>query len=232
MQTDFRFKEFSVRQDRAAMKVGTDGVLLGAWVDLQGVKSVLDVGTGTGLISLMMTQRNECLNVRALEIDQDALEDALFNFTLSPWRNRLFLTATALQLFPLQQFDLIVSNPPYFGEDFKSPNEGRNKARSQEFLTVAALIDYAVSSNSKRLAVIYPTEVLKELREGCSEKGWYINKLCFVKPTPTKPAKRIIVEMSSESIDLIEEELIIEDKGRHQYSDAYINLTKDFYLKM
>lgn len=232
MPTDFRFKEFSVRQDRAAMKVGTDGVLLGAWVNLDGVKSVMDVGTGTGLISLMLTQRNEFINIRALEIDQDALEDAMFNFMLSPWSNRLFLTNTALQLFPRQQFDLIVSNPPFFEELSKSPSESRNKARNQEFLTVTSLIEYAVKSNSKRLVVIYPTEVLKELREACSENGWFINKLCFVKPTPSKPAKRIMVEMSSEVKKLVEEELVIEDKGRHQYSDAYIDLTKDFYLKM
>lgn len=232
MTTDFRFKEFSVRQDRAAMKVGTDGVLLGAWVNLDGVKSVLDVGTGTGLISLMLAQRNESVNIRALEIDQDALEDAMFNFMLSPWNNRLFLTNKALQLFPKQQFDLVVSNPPFFEELSKSPNESRNKARNQEFLTASSLIDYAVQSKSKRLVVIYPTEVLGELREMCADKGWFINKLCFVKPTPSKPAKRIMVEMSSVVKKLVEEELIVEDKGRHQYSDAYVDLTKDFYLKM
>lgn len=228
----FRFKQFSVSQDRAAMKVGTDGVLLGAWVSLNGVKSVLDVGTGTGLISLMLAQRSELLKVSAIEICEDAIGDAKANFDASSWGDRLDVISSSLQEFKYEAYDLIISNPPFFEASMLSEDVSRSKARHQEFLSVKTLISYAVQSNSKRLAVIYPIDSLQSIRKIAEEFNWHISRVCWVKPTLLQPVKRVMLELSADFQTLIEEELVIEDKGRHQYSDAYINLTKEFYLKM
>ena len=126
----FRFKQFAVEQDDVAMKVGTDGVLLGAWADCNGAKRILDIGTGTGVIALMLAQRNAEAEVQAVEIDETATRRARSNFDLSPWAERLTVENCAVQEFaPAEKFDLIVSNPPYFVDSLLPPDAKRSTAR-------------------------------------------------------------------------------------------------------
>ena len=227
----FQFKAFSITQENTAMKVGTDGVLLGAWVSLNNTTSVLDIGTGTGLISLMLCQRCELVKVKAIEVEEGAAKDAKCNFEASAWSDRLELVVEDVQHYIGDEVDLIVSNPPFFEESYLSENKSRSTARNQESLSIESLFLYA-QQNANRLAVIYPFVYLDEIKSLCEQIGWKVNRVCFVKPTPTKAVKRVLVELSKTSEKYSEEELVIEDKGRHQYSDAYISLTKDFYLKM
>lgn len=227
----FRFKEFSISQENTAMKVGTDGVLLGAWVDLQGVNTVLDIGTGTGLIALMLCQRSECIKVKAIEVDEGAIKDAKHNFETSNWSSRIEIHSGDAQQYEGDKVDLIVSNPPFFEESYLSENRSRRVARNQELLSIESLF-YIAQNKANRLAVIYPFVYLEEIKKLAEVIGWKVSRVCQVKPTPLKPVKRVLVEVSKNRGDYREEELVIEDKGRHQYSDAYISLTKDFYLKM
>ncbi len=231
MSSVFRFKQFSISQDHSAMKVGTDGVLLGAWVQLEGVKSVLDVGTGTGLISLMMAQRSE-VAVTAIELDTNACIDAKTNFEVSPWGNRIKLIKVDLIKFNHDAFDLVVSNPPFFVNAFKAQDENRIRARHDESLSFHQLLDFVIKSKSKRLAVIYPFDRLPDIEQALEKRNWHIARICYVFPTPDKACSRVLLEITAEKKVKTEEHLIIEEFGRHQYSSAYIRLTKDFYLKM
>ncbi len=232
MSRDFRFKQFSIRQANAPMKVGTDGVLLGAWANVQGANSALDIGTGTGLIALMLAQRNAQLHVDALEPNELALIDAKANIDASDWSERISLVEGSWPEWkPTLQYDLIISNPPFFHGDLSAPEAGRNMARH------AAAFDYRSFLGASKflkpegiLAGIYPMSIFEELEKELGELN--VSRCTFVKPTPSKPANRVLFELTREKPSQHKEnELIIESNGRHQYSPEYINLTKYFYLK-
>ncbi|MBX9808015.1 MAG: methyltransferase, partial [Flavobacteriaceae bacterium] len=158
----FQFKQFSVEQDRTAMKIGTDGVLLGAWTPIDNNPfSILDIGTGTGIIALMLAQRSAAEQIDALEIDEDAYEQATDNFENSPWNDRLFCFHAGLDEFveePEEEYDLIVSNPPFYSEDYKSENEQRDLARFQDAMPFEDLIEAAalLLSENGIFSVIIP----------------------------------------------------------------------------
>jgi len=160
----FKFKQFSINQDKTAMKVGTDGVLLGAWTPTNhNPFSILDIGTGTGLIALMLAQRTTAEQIDALEIDEDAYEQAVDNFENSPWSDRLFCFHAGLDEFieePEDEYDLIVSNPPFYSEDYKTENEQRDLARFQDALPFEDLVEAAdlLLSENGILAVIILTK--------------------------------------------------------------------------
>ncbi len=232
MSRDFRFKQFSIRQSNAPMKVGTDGVLLGAWVSINCVENALDIGTGTGLIALMLAQRSAQAEIDALEPNQDALIDAKQNIAKSSWSDRINLIEGSWPKWPFnKKYDLIVSNPPFFHGDLSAPDEGRNMARH------AGAFDYRSFLNAGKfltpegiLAGIYPTSIFEALTKELGEMS--ISRCTYIKPTPNKPANRVLFELSRKTQGKAEvDELIIEAFGRHQYSPEYINLTKDFYLK-
>jgi len=234
----FKFKKFTVVQDKAAMKVGTDGVLLGAWANVEDCSTILDVGTGTGLISLMAAQRNSKAFITAIDIDADAIEQAQSNFNASDWSPRLSAKHLSLQAFSktitsAQTFDLVVSNPPFFINAYKSHNHSRNCARHNDSLPYQELIQCArdLTTVSGRLAVIIPYEAEQMFLSLARKCGFYISRLTRIKPTPQKSFVRSLIEVSKkQSIEGCSAQLIIEDKGRHGYSNEYINLTKDFYL--
>ena len=229
----FHFKQFSVRQDLAAMKVGTDGVLLGAWASVTRVQSALDIGTGTGLIALMLAQRTADAQIHAIELDKAAYQQAGLNFAASIWTMRLNAVHADFKTYqPALKFDLIVSNPPYFNHSLKNPCDKKSLARHTDNLSYAELIKGAVKllSDTGRFSVILPASEKNNFKEIATQYNLKLNKALYVKPTPSKPPKRVLLEFSFLNIDEVEHELVIEEFGRHQYSEAYKQLIKEFYL--
>jgi tRNA1Val (adenine37-N6)-methyltransferase len=234
----FTFKQFSVKQDKTAMKVGTDGVLLGAWAPIHhNPFSVLDIGAGTGIIALMLAQRTNAEQIDALEIDEDAYEQAVENFENSPWSDRLFCFHAGLDEFieePEDEYDLIVSNPPFYAEDYKTENEQRDLARFQDampFEEIAEAADLLLSENGI-LAIILPFKEEEKFISLAKEFELYPIKITRVKGNSKSEIKRSLLAFSrNENPEIEINELTIET-DRHIYTPEYIALTKDFYLKM
>lgn len=234
----FQFKQFYIEQDRCAMKIGTDGVLLGAWTPIENNPySILDIGTGTGIIALMLAQRSVATQIDALEIDEEAFEQATDNFENSPWSDRLFCFHAALDEFveePEIEYDLIVSNPPFYTEDYKSINEQRDLARFADAMPFEDLIEAAalLLSENGIFSVIIPFKEESTFLALAKEYELYPMKITRVKGTPTSETKRSLLAFSRNiHTDFPIDELIIET-ARHIYTPEYIELTKDFYLKM
>lgn len=234
----FSFKQFSIQQDRCAMKIGTDGVLLGAWTPIENNPfSILDIGAGTGVIALMLAQRSNAEQIDALEIDEEAYEQSVDNFEYSPWSDRLFCFHAGLDEFveePEDEYDLIVSNPPFYTDDYKSDNEQRDLARFADAMPFEDLIEAAdlLLSENGIFAVIIPYKEEQNFLALAKDYELYPLKITRVKGTPTTEIKRSLLAFSrNEKIDFPIDELIIET-SRHQYTPEYIELTKDFYLKM
>jgi tRNA1Val (adenine37-N6)-methyltransferase len=232
--TWFQFKQFKVEQRLSAMKVGTDGVLLGSWADISDAIDILDIGTGTGLIALMLAQRQTKAQIDAVEIDKDAYTQAQENFLNSKWANRLRVYNTAIQEFRSdKKYDFIVSNPPYFENSFLAKGDKRNLARHNDSLKSKELLE-SVSKLLKPggvFSLILPFDACKVFIEEALVNTLYVNKVCNVYPTSNSDIKRVLLEFSFIKKELFEEEITIEPIKRHEYSQEYINLTKEFYLK-
>jgi len=237
MSTPFTFKEFSVNQDRCAMKIGTDGVLLGAWTSVEhNPFSILDVGAGTGVLSLMLAQRSTAETIEAVEIDDDAFEQAAENFENSPWGDRLFCYHAGFNEFVEEiddKYDLIVSNPPFYTENYKTENKQRDLARFSDALPFEHLLHGTaklLSENGIASFIIPFSEEIKFIT--IAEKmGLFPKRVTRVKGTPNTEIKRSLLSFSFTKTNIETSELIIET-SRHQYTEDYIKLTKDFYLKM
>lgn len=236
--SNFQFKQFAVEQDRCAMKIGTDGVLLGAWTPISNNPfSILDIGAGTGIIALMLAQRSNAEQIDALEIDEDAYEQATDNFENSSWSDRLFCYHAGLDEFveePEDEYDIIVSNPPFYTEDYKTENEQRDLARFADAMPFDELIEAAdlLLSENGIFSVIIPYKEEGNFIALANEYQLYPLKITRVKGTPTTEIKRSLLAFTrKETIDYTVDELIIETE-RHIYTPEYIALTKDFYLKM
>ena len=234
----FQFKQFSVQQDQCAMKIGTDGVLLGAWTPIEhNPISILDIGTGTGIIALMLAQRTNAEQIDALEIDESAYEQAVDNFENSSWSDRLFCFHAGLDEFieePEDEYDLIVSNPPFYAEDYKTDNEQRDLARFQDALPFEDLLEAAdlLLSENGIFALILPYKEESKFVDLAKEFELFPIKITRVKGTPTTEIKRSLLAFSrNKPAQILADELVIET-ARHLYTPEYIALTKDFYLKM
>lgn len=233
----FTFKQFSVEQDKTAMKVGTDGVLLGAWAPIHhNPFSILDIGAGTGIIALMLAQRTHAQQVDALEIDEDAYEQAVDNFENSPWGDRLFCFHAGLDEFieePEDEYDLIVSNPPFYAEDYKTENEQRDLARFQDAMPFEELIEAAdlLLSENGIFAVILPFKEEKNFIALAKESELYPTKITRVKGNSTSAIKRCLLAFSRNENSVPEIDELIIEIDRHVYTPEYIELTKEFYLK-
>ncbi len=236
--TKFSFKQFDIEQDRTAMKVGTDGVLLGAWSPIpENVFSVLDIGAGTGLIALMLAQRCNAEQIDALEIDEDAYEQAVDNFENSPWGDRLFCYHAGLDEFveePEDEYDLIVSNPPFFTEDYKTESVQRDLARFQDALPFEDLIEAAdlLLSEKGFFTMIIPFKEEERILALAQNFELYPFKITHVKGTPTATIKRSLLAFSRDQNKITEKEELVIELSRHNYTQEYQNLTQDFYLKM
>lgn len=233
----FTFKQFSVKQDRCAMKIGTDGVLLGAWTPLfNNPYNLLDIGAGTGILSLMLAQRSNLEQIDAIEIDEGAYEQCVENFEASPWSDRLFCFHAGLDEFvddPEDEYDLIISNPPFYTDTFKSENTQRDIARFEDALPFEELIEAAalLLSDNGIFSVIIPFKEEKKFVAMCEELELFPLKITRVKGTPTAEIKRSLLAFTRIQQTPIIDELTVEI-SRHQYTPEYIALTQDFYLKM
>ena len=225
------------------MKVGTDGVLLGAWCRCENAAAALDIGTGTGLIALMLAQRNPKIEVTAIEPNEHALVDAKLNFENSSWSNRIILENTDLESFKTNKaFDLIISNPPFFKNSLNAPDSGRNRARHiSDFNPCLFAEASALLTSNGILSGIYPLDIFNEFDFEARKLGLFPARLCEVQPTPQKPPHRMLFEYTfaeptpsstTEKANPLIDKLIIEETGRHNYSDEYRNLTRDFYLRI
>jgi tRNA1Val (adenine37-N6)-methyltransferase len=234
----FQFKQFTVNQDRCAMKIGTDGVLLGAWCPIENNPlSILDVGSGTGILSLMLAQRCNAEQIDAVEIDEDAFEQCVDNFENSPWGDRLFCYHAGLDEFveePDEEYDLILSNPPFYSENYKSDNSQRDLARFQDALPFEDLIEAAdlLLSENGIFAVIIPFKEEKKFIDLCAEVELFPIKVTRVKGTPTTEIKRSLLAFKRYELSTLTSDELIVETSRHEYTLEYIELTKAFYLKM
>jgi len=219
------------------MKIGTDGVLLGAWTPIDNNPfSILDIGAGTGILSLMLAQRSNAEQIDAIEIDEEAYEQCVENFENSPWSDRLFCFHAGLDEFveePEDEYDLIISNPPFYSEDYKTENEQRDLARFQDALPFEDLIEAAslLLSENGIFSAIIPFQEEEKFIALAKDFELYPFKITHVKGTPTKEIKRSLLAFSHIKKETAIDELIIET-ARHHYTEDYIALTKDFYLKM
>ncbi|MEC3964301.1 tRNA1(Val) (adenine(37)-N6)-methyltransferase [Flagellimonas halotolerans] len=233
----FKFKEFAIQQDQCAMKVGTDGVLLGAWASLDKLpESILDIGAGTGLIALQMAQRSSAEVIDAIELDDDAYEQCVTNFEASPWADRLFCYHAGFDEFVDEmddKYDLIISNPPFHSEDVASGNESRDKARQSSSLPFGELVEGAAKllNEDGIFAVIVPFKEESYFTGLAKKERLFPNRITRVKGNPETNFKRSLMEFSFDEVKPNINNLIIEE-SRHQYTKEYIELTQAFYLKM
>ena len=243
-QKPFIFKEFEVAQNQCAMKIGTDAVLLGAWTTIMKQPfSILDIGSGTGVLALMLAQRSQAELIDAIEMDDKAYEQCVSNFENSPWSDRLFCYHASLDEFVDEiedKYDLIISNPPFYSEGYKTKNTQRDTARFSDALPFEHLVESVskLLSEDGVFSIVIPFKEESKLRLLASEVNLYVNRILHVKGSPTSEIKRSLLEFSFPTMlagrqesETIINELIIETT-RHQYTEDYINLTKDFYLKM
>jgi len=233
----FQCKEFTILQDKTAMKVGTDGVLLGAWAELnKNLKSILDIGTGTGLIALQIAQRIDCETIDALEIESNAFEQAVENFENSDWRDRLFCYHTSLQEFANEieeKYDLIISNPPYYNDTFKNIENKRALARHTVTLSFNALL----SSSAKLLsefgtcAFIVPYKEEDVFIKIAKDNKLFPQRITRVRGNINTNFKRSLLQFSFSNLNPAIDELTIEIE-RHVFTEKYKNLVKDFYINL
>ncbi|MHC1733148.1 MAG: tRNA1(Val) (adenine(37)-N6)-methyltransferase [Bacteroidales bacterium] len=232
----FRFKQFTVRQELAAFGVTTDSVLLGAWARIESAGTILDIGTGTGLLALMAAQRSGA-RIVAIEPDRNSFIQAGINFAASPWHERMTLIHTSVQDFrpdAEQLFDAIITNPPYFVDSLLNPDQDRAQARHTVSLSHADLAASVARllAPAGSLHIILPVNEARKFTEAAVIHGLYCATRLLVRPIPSIPPARVLMSLQRQAESVCEEsELVIEKGGRHIYSDEYVSLTKDFYLK-
>ncbi|WP_319499853.1 tRNA1(Val) (adenine(37)-N6)-methyltransferase [uncultured Draconibacterium sp.] len=229
----FQFKQFRIEQKRSAMKVGIDGILLGAWADVHDCNTILDIGTGTGLIALMLAQRSKA-RITAIEIEKNAAEEASENVAASPWEKRVDVQNVSLQNFAAgsnQQFDLIVSNPPFFQNSLKAGNENRSLARHTDSLPYKTLMEITSTllTEEGRCAFIFPAMALKEIENLAPLSQLYLKRITMVAPNENKPVNRILVEMSKKENSTEADSLQIYNNDG-SWNDNFKRLTRDYYL--
>lgn len=233
----FQFKQFRINQNRAAMRVGTDGVLLGAWTRLNSAQTILDVGTGTGLIALMLAQRTPDARIIGIDIDENAATDAHENVQDSPWSARIHIERTSVQEFADSsptRFDCIVSNPPFFNNATQAQHESRNTARHTQHLSHNALLESAAQllMPNGAFSVVLPATEATTFRNCAAHFRLFPKRITWVKPNPSKPIKRVLFELTFECELETEDTLTIETEQHHQYTPSFYQMVQPFYLNL
>lgn len=233
----FHFKQFVIHQDRCAMKVGTDGVLLGAWADVTGVHKALDIGAGTGVIAIMLGQRTESAEIHAVEIDKDSFTQAQENMAAAPWGERLQVLHVSIQEYlrsAKDRYDLIVSNPPFFSGGTFSNNQDRNSVRHTVKLPHGDLLTAArtLLKEEGRFCVILPFLEGLRFEELARSYKLYCTRKMEVRPKADKAIERLLLEFERREKEQSKEMLVIQKEKRNNWTEDYIALTGDFYLKM
>lgn len=231
----FDFKQFRVMQDKSVFKVGTDGVLLGAWCDVVDSKGILDIGCGTGLIALMAAQRSKA-NIVAVELDKLSAIEASLNAKASPWSERISIIESDINDYKPDKgegFDHIVSNPPYFSDSLHNSDPRLSNARHTSVLSRQALlvsVQRLLSAKGK-FSVVLPYSEANILVAEAVSYDLYCSKMLCIKTLPTLPVKRILMEFSRQRHTSSKTFLVIETGNRHEYSHEYRKLTRNFYLQ-
>ena len=234
-ETSFHFKEFIIHHDKCAMKVSTDAVLLGSWVKAENASSVLDIGTGSGVIALMIAQKCNA-HIDAIDVDENAFQQAHENFMISPWNNRLKSKHRSLQEFSIEHpslYDLIVTNPPYFHHASRPFTESRLNARHGDLLTFDELLNGVkkLLKPDGRFFVILPCKEGMEFLDKAQRKELFCNHILRIKTKADKNEKRLIMEFSFNFKGISEEEIIIQEEDG-SFTQEYIDLTRDYYLQL
>ena len=231
----FQFKQFTVRQEHCAMKVGTDGTLLGAWAQAsESACHILDIGTGTGLIALMMAQRYPQAFVTAIDIDDGAVRQAKENASASPFADRISVVkADALTFDATEKYDSIVCNPPFFEDSLICPDPQRTEARHTVSLGYRQLMETAfrLLKEDGRFSVIIPSDCRERLEGEAHLRGFFISRFCSVQTTPSKAPKRYMIEFTKRPVNEIDTNNGILESSPQIRSDWYRELTQDFYIK-
>ena len=230
----FKFKQFTVYQDLAAMKVGTDAVLVGAWTQANKPLRILDIGCGTGVIALMAAQKWESAHIDAIDSDDNAYEQSKKNFELSQWDQRLHAHHIKLQDFVAQHYDLIISNPPYFINSLKNPNPSKSAARHTDSLPHCELLAHAARllSDNGKFTLILPTDTKNNLLEEAEKHCLAVHRITDVANKINQKPIRILVEFQKIYCrEPLYDTLIIRDISSNDYTSQYKKLTQDFYLK-
>lgn len=233
----FYFKQFTIHQDRCSMKVGTDGVLLGAWANTDDASFILDVGTGSGLIAIMLAQRASEAEIHAVEVDQAAAEQARENMNASPWKDRLKVLNTSIQEYArvaAHGYDLIVSNPPFFSGGTFSHNQDRTSVRHTVKLPHGDLLSAVrnLLSPQGRFSLILPYIEGLRFQELAREYHLYCTRVTEVKPRKDKPVERLLMQFERKEGSLEKGFLTIQHEERNDWTEDYVRLAGDFYLKM
>jgi tRNA1Val (adenine37-N6)-methyltransferase len=230
----FNFKQFTIQQEKSSFKVGTDGVLLGASAIISGVNRVLDIGTGTGLLAIMLAQRCEA-EIVAIEPDHESYLEACINVSLCKWNSRIKVENTTLQEYnPLNtRFDLIITNPPFFSNFIKNPNPRKSYTSHDDSLFSSDILNFVsgLLNDEGQLQLILPYVEGNIFIAEAGKHDLYCNKVLKIRPLPTAEIRRLILTFSRRRIKTTEKFLTIEHGPRHEFTEEYKNLTKDYYLK-
>jgi len=229
----FRLKQFNINDDNCTMRVGTDAILLGCWVEPAGAATILDIGTGSGLIALMLAQKSDAA-IDAIDIDETSIRQAQENIRRSPWPDRVKAYHVSLQAFVTSYqacYDLVVSNPPFYTNFYKGADKKKNVARHTDLLSYETLA-YAASQLLRpggRCCLILPYNESTRFRELALQKGFHLNRCLLIRPKVNKEVNRIIMEFSQMRKELRSEKLVIRYPD-NSYTREYMNFTSPYYL--
>ena len=231
----FQFKQFRVIQEKAAMKIGTDTMLLGAWTDVSGARHILDVGTGTGILSLMLAQRSDA-QITAIEIEKNAAEEAAENVRNSPWPNQVAVENISFQEFAersTRKYDRIISNPPFFGNNLKSASKNLAMARHNDLLSLSDLAEGAekLLSENGKLSLVFPVESALKFTELAVKKNLFPIRQTEVSHKNTCKTNRFLLEFSRKQLPPKKDYLSIQTENGYDFSAEFKKLTRDFYLR-
>ena len=232
----FHFKKFSIDDSKAAMKIGTDSVLLGAWTPQEYETRILDIGTGSGILALIMAQRNKNTAIDAVEIDTNAATLATLNVQLSPWAEQIHIFNTTIQAFSEvaeHTYSLIICNPPFFTDSLKAPDKARNMARHNDSLSVTELLGCTskLLTENGKASFIIPVDAYHTWKNEAARHFLFPNHLTLVKSYPSHAPHRVMVMFSRKNQDSISEDEICIYSSEKIHSQEYKEITKDFYLK-